>query len=91
MRCERPDHYGDREVRRIKIFFRDGQKIEGCVQCVEPLLHNLYPTTKQLRNANGKDFWISPAHVRDIKRRRCAPDLSGTWTDKKGVGGDMRY
>lgn len=92
MRCELPYHAGDRDVRRLRIFFRDGKKVEGCVQCTDHLLTSLYPTTKRLRTMpDGKQFWISPAHVRDIKQRRVAPDLSGYWRDKKGIGSAMRY
>ena len=91
-RCEQPNHMGGREVARIKIFQRDGKMNIGCVSCIEPLLTNLYPTDKRWRiNSGGKDFKISPAHVRDIRMRRCAPDLSGTWRDNKGVGDKMRY
>ena len=91
--CNATYHRGNREVTRIKGFYRDGWYYEGCLQCIEPMLTNLYPAQKRLviSKGTGKHFWISPAHVRDIKRRRVAPDMSHTWTDRKGIGGDMRY
>lgn len=87
MRCNCPWHEGGREVVKIRTIFRGGKMIEGCVQCTDGLLTPMYSTTKRLRrNAAGKDFWISPAHVRDIKMRRVAPDLQNVWYDRKGLG-----
>lgn len=90
--CQQKYHVGRRDVRRLLYVHKDGVLIEGCVQCVEQYTHNMYPTQKQTRILpDGKSFQISPAHVRDIRQRRSAPDLSGTWRDKKGLGSNMRY
>ena len=92
MICHQDCHVGAREVQKLRYFHLDGKMVEGCVQCTEDLLTNLYPTTQQWRTMpDGKSFKISPAHVRDIKHRRVAPDLSHNWTDKKGLGNAMRY
>lgn len=87
MKCRLSWHEGGREVVKLRTVFRGGKMIEGCVQCTDELLTCVYPTTKRLRrNSAGKDFWISPAHVRDIKMRRVAPDLQNVWYDRKGLG-----
>ena len=91
-RCGLAWHEGDREILRTVIFFRGDKKIEGCRACTSGLLTNLYSTAKNWRELpNGKQFNISAAHVHDIKSRRCSPDLSSTWVDRKGLGSDMRY
>ena len=91
-RCELEWHEGPSEVYKIRIFFRDGKKIEGCQSCTSGLLTNLYSTVQNWRELpNGKQFKISAAHAHDIRTRRVAPDLSSTWRDTKGRGSDMRY
>jgi len=90
MQCECSWHQGDRVVVKLRTVIRGKQLIEGCVQCTDELLHCMYPTTKRERtNASGKSFWISPAHVRDIKMRRVAPDLQNVWYDRKGLGSNV--
>lgn len=90
MKCRLPWHVGGREVVKLRTVFRGGKMVEGCVQCTDGLLTCLYPTTKQWRrSATGKDFRISPAHVRDIKMRRVAPDLQNVWYDRKGLGASV--
>lgn len=93
MKCEISWHNGNRTVYRMKAFYRDGQRYEGCVQCIEPMLTNLYSTEKRWVTSagTGKQYKISAAHVHDIKTRRCDPNLSGVWRDKKGLGSNMRY
>ena len=92
MICALECHQGDREVQRLRTFHSGDTMITGCLQCTDQYLHNLFPTEKRTRVLpNGKEFKISAAHVRDIKRRRVSPDLSSTWTDRKGLGSDMRY
>ena len=74
---------------------------EGCLQCIEPMLTDVYSTQKRLvtSKGTGKQYWISSAHIRDIKQRRCVPEgvardgqiRFGVWKDKKGLGNNMRY
>ena len=90
--CALQQHRGDRFTARIRIFFKNGERVEGCWSCTDGMVPSLYSTQKRmLLRGDGKPFWISPAHERAIKMRRVSPDLSGCWIDRKGVGGDMRY
>lgn len=82
-RCELPGHVGNREVFRIRYVPRDGRLVEGCVGCTANMLTDLYPGEKRLviSQGTGKQYWISPAHKRDIKMRRVIPPSS---PDAKG-------
>lgn len=92
MKCDRPGHRGCREVQKILYVPDGGKLISGCVQCMDDRLHQMYSTVPMWRTLpNGKQFKISSAHARDIKLRRCAPDLSHVWRDKKGLGAGMKY
>lgn len=98
MLCALPQHKGDRFVTRLRSLVVGGDRktpgklVEGCFQCTDGMTHNMFPATPMWRSLpDGKSFKISPAHVRDIKQRRVAPDLSGTWRDKKGLGANMKY
>lgn len=92
MKCDQPGHRGCREVQKILYVPDGGKLISGCVQCMDDRLHQMYSTQKRMRTMpNGKQFWISPAHVHDIRQRRVSPDLSHTWRDKKGIGSAMKY
>ena len=94
MLCTLSWHKGNREVVKLRTLISDDHgMVEGCLSCTDGFLNNMYPGTKRLvvSKGTGKHYWISPAHVRDIKMRRCAPDLSHVWYDRKGLGSNMRY
>lgn len=89
MICNLPGHLGRREVFRYRVLYdKDGNKTEGCFQCTDGMSPSVFPTTKRmiLSKGTGKEYWMSPAHRRDIKMRRVAPDLSHVWKDKRGLG-----
>lgn len=93
LNCAQPHHVGNRQVTRIVTFIRAGKTHEGCRSCIEPMLTDQFPAQKRLviSQGSGKHYYISAAHKRDIRMRRVAPDLSGVWKDRRGVGGGMRY
>lgn len=93
MRCAQPRHAGRRDVTRLVYVHREGRLDKGCPSCMDEFLHCMYPARKLLviSQGTGKHYNISPAHIRDIRQRRVAPDLSHVWRDRKGLGGSMRY
>lgn len=82
-KCEQGHHVGDREVVKTITFIRDGKMLEGCVACISPMLTDLFPGQKRLiiSKGTGKEYYMSPAHRRDIKMRRVVPSGS---PDAKG-------
>ena len=91
MECLLEQHCGSRTVYRTRILIREGKMIEGCFQCTDDLLTPSYSTVKRLVTcSNGHQYWISPAHKRDIQSRQLAPDMRSVWKDKKGYGSKVR-
>lgn len=60
-----------KDVTRYTVVIEEGVAVERCRPCMSGVNPSMYSTEKRcIRVPGGKDVWISPAHVRDIKARR---------------------
>lgn len=84
--CKTSWHKGKRRVFKTRMFFYGGKRFEGCVPCVGGIVPSAYSTEKRTRlnPSTGKAFSISPAHVRNIKLRKLAPDGRTVYQNRRG-------
>ena len=84
--CTISGHNGNREVHRTVIFYREGQKIEGCRGCVSGMLTPLYSTQKReiVSQGSHRRFSISPAHARNIRLRKLGSDGRTVYQNRRG-------
>ena len=86
LRCDVAWHKGNRRVFKIQSFCIGGKWFEGCNQCLDGINPSVYSTEKKMRYNPGVGTYysISPAHVRDIRLRKLAPDGRTVYMNRRG-------